>query len=45
MDADLASAPAFNCGSNALVDAVTRLLMASGYPPERVCIERYGPTG
>lgn len=43
--ADLPSATAFVCGSNAFVDAVSRLLMASGYTPERIRTERFGPTG
>jgi ferredoxin-NADP reductase len=39
------SGPAFVCGSNAFVEAATTLLLATGYEPERVRTERFGPTG
>lgn len=42
---DLPSATAFACGSNGFVEAASRLLLQSGYAPERIRTERFGPTG
>jgi ferredoxin-NADP reductase len=36
---------AFVCGSNPFVEAVTHMLLAAGYAPERIRTERFGPTG
>lgn len=36
---------AFVCGSNAFVESMTQSLLASGYSPERIRTERFGPTG
>jgi ferredoxin-NADP reductase len=43
--ADLAGGTAFVCGSNGFVEAATGLLLDSGFEPERVRTERFGPTG
>jgi ferredoxin-NADP reductase len=51
VDADLVASvayemgPAFICGSNAFVEAASDLLLGSGYEPERIRTERFGPTG
>ncbi len=51
IDADLVaslafdSGPAFICGSNAFVEVASTLLLATGYEPERIRTERFGPTG
>jgi ferredoxin-NADP reductase len=38
--------PAYVCGSSGFVEAAARLLAdAAGYPPARILLERYGPTG
>jgi ferredoxin-NADP reductase len=38
--------PAYVCGSSGFVEAASRLLVdAAGYPPRRILLERYGPTG
>jgi ferredoxin-NADP reductase len=38
--------PAYVCGSSGFVEAASRLLVdAAGYPPRRVLLERYGPSG
>ena len=39
------SGPAFVCGSNAFVEAASRLLLGAGYEAERIRTERFGPTG
>lgn len=36
---------AFVCGSNPFVEAITHMLLAAGYTPERIRTERFGPTG
>jgi len=36
---------AYVCGSNGFVESVSRLLLATGTPPERIRTERFGPTG
>ncbi len=36
---------AFVCGPTGFVEAVASALVASGWPPERVKTERFGPTG
>jgi len=36
---------AFICGPTGFVEAVASALVASGWPPERVKTERFGPTG
>jgi ferredoxin-NADP reductase len=36
---------AFVCGSNGFVETASGLLLESGYPPERIRTERFGPTG
>ena len=33
------------CGPTGFVEAVASALVASGWPPERVKTERFGPTG
>ena len=35
----------FVCGPTGFVEAVSSALVASGWPPERVKTERFGPTG
>jgi ferredoxin-NADP reductase len=40
-----ADATAFVCGSNGFVESASTLLLESGYAPERVRTERFGPTG
>jgi ferredoxin-NADP reductase len=38
--------PAYVCGSSGFVEAASRLLVdTAGYPPRRVLLERYGPSG
>jgi ferredoxin-NADP reductase len=39
------SGPAYVCGSSGFVEAASRLLADAGYPPARILLERYGPTG
>ncbi len=36
---------AYVCGSNGFVEAATTLLLGTGFDPERVRTERFGPTG
>jgi ferredoxin-NADP reductase len=36
---------AFVCGSNGFVETASELLLQSGYEPERIRTERFGPTG
>jgi ferredoxin-NADP reductase len=36
---------AFACGPTSFVETVSQALVQSGYPPERVKTERFGPTG
>jgi ferredoxin-NADP reductase len=36
---------AFVCGSNPFVEAITHMLLAAGYAPDRIRTERFGPTG
>jgi ferredoxin-NADP reductase len=36
---------AFVCGSNSFVESITQMLLATGYTPERIRTERFGPTG
>jgi ferredoxin-NADP reductase len=36
---------AFVCGSNGFVEAATRLLLETGFDPENIRTERFGPTG
>ena len=51
IDADLLRAAAFDsglafvCGSNGFAEAATELLLGAGYPPRRIRVERFGPTG
>jgi ferredoxin-NADP reductase len=40
-----ADAVAYVCGSPGFADAVTGILIDDGIPPERVRVERFGPTG
>jgi ferredoxin-NADP reductase len=40
-----ANAVAYVCGPTAMVEAVAEALVASGFDPERVKTERFGPTG
>jgi ferredoxin-NADP reductase len=42
---ELGDVTAFVCGSSGFCDAAGRLLLAAGLPPERIRIERFGPTG
>jgi ferredoxin-NADP reductase len=37
--------PAYVCGSSGFVETAARLLAEQGYTPERILLERYGPTG
>jgi ferredoxin-NADP reductase len=39
------SGTAFVCGSNGFVEAATQLLLKSGFEPDQVRTERFGPTG
>jgi ferredoxin-NADP reductase len=41
----LTSGTAFVCGSNGFVESATELLLQSGFEPQRVRTERFGPTG
>ena len=41
----LTSGIAFVCGSNGFVESATQLLLQSGFDPQRVRTERFGPTG
>jgi ferredoxin-NADP reductase len=41
----LTSGIAFVCGSNGFVESATGLLLESGFGPERIRTERFGPTG
>jgi ferredoxin-NADP reductase len=41
----LPGATAYVCGSSGFADAVTSLLVAGGFPPERIRVERFGATG
>jgi len=36
---------AFVCGSNGFVEAATGLLLATGFEPQRIRTERFGPSG
>ncbi len=36
---------AFVCGSNPFVESMSQMLLATGYAPERIRTERFGPTG
>ncbi len=45
MIAEGAPGTAFVCGSNGFVEAASGLLLESGFEPERVRTERFGPTG
>jgi ferredoxin-NADP reductase len=36
---------AFVCGSNGFVESATELLLESGFAPQRIRTERFGPTG
>jgi ferredoxin-NADP reductase len=36
---------AFVCGSNGFVETASRLLLESGFEPDRIRTERFGPTG
>ena len=40
-----AAGPAYVCGSSGFVESAARLLADAGYPPARILLERYGPTG
>jgi ferredoxin-NADP reductase len=40
-----AGGTAFVCGSNGFVEAASSLLLETGYEPEQVRTERFGPTG
>jgi ferredoxin-NADP reductase len=42
---DPAAATAYVCGSAGFADAASRLVVGAGFPPERVRVERFGPTG
>ncbi|HEV2923761.1 MAG TPA: ferredoxin reductase [Solirubrobacteraceae bacterium] len=41
----LTSGIAFVCGSNGFVESATGLLLESGFEPQRIRTERFGPTG
>jgi ferredoxin-NADP reductase len=41
----LTSGIAFVCGSNGFVESATGLLLQSGFEPQRIRTERFGPTG
>jgi ferredoxin-NADP reductase len=43
--AGFTTGPAFVCGSNGFVESASQLLLAAGFPPERVLTERFGPSG
>jgi ferredoxin-NADP reductase len=36
---------AFVCGSNNFVESMTEMLLTTGYTPDRIRTERFGPTG
>jgi ferredoxin-NADP reductase len=36
---------AFVCGSNSFVESITQMLLTTGYTPDRIRTERFGPTG
>ncbi|HZP28973.1 MAG TPA: ferredoxin reductase [Acidimicrobiia bacterium] len=38
-------ATAYVCGSTGFADAASDLLLAIGFPPDRIRVERFGPTG
>jgi ferredoxin-NADP reductase len=40
-----ASGTAFVCGSNGFVESASRLLLETGFEPDQVRTERFGPTG
>jgi ferredoxin-NADP reductase len=42
---DPAAATAYVCGSAGFADAASRLVVGAGFPPDRVRVERFGPTG
>jgi ferredoxin-NADP reductase len=44
-EAGIDSGIAFVCGSNAFVEAASHLVVETGFEPERVRTERFGPTG
>jgi len=44
-EAGFGSGTAFVCGSNGFVEAASTLLLDTGYEPEQVRTERFGPTG
>ena len=44
-EAGYSSGAAFVCGSNGFVEAASTLLLETGYEPEQVRTERFGPTG
>ena len=44
-EADGVAGIAFVCGSNAFVEAATRLLLEAGLGPGQIRTERFGPTG
>jgi ferredoxin-NADP reductase len=44
-EAGYGSGTAFVCGSNGFVEAASSLLLETGYEPEQVRTERFGPTG
>jgi len=44
-EASFASGPAFICGSNGFVETAGRLMTEAGMAPQRICTERFGPTG
>jgi ferredoxin-NADP reductase len=43
--AGVQSGTAFVCGSNGFVEAAARLLLGTGFDPQRIRTERFGPTG
>jgi ferredoxin-NADP reductase len=44
-DVDAATTTAYVCGSAGFADAASRLLVGTGFPADRVRVERFGPTG
>jgi ferredoxin-NADP reductase len=44
-EAGFDSGTAFVCGSNGFVEAASRLLLETGFEPQRIRTERFGPTG
>jgi ferredoxin-NADP reductase len=44
-EAGFESGTAFVCGANGFVEAASRLLLESGFEPQRIRTERFGPTG